>query len=162
LADLQGTGVVTCVPSDSPDDYQTTQDLRKKADYYKIDPSWAALEPVPVLSTKEYGDLTAIALVKKNKVQSSKDTVALAAAKEEAYKLGFYEGIMVAGPYKGEHVQVAKPKVQKDLIDSGAAFAYSEPEGKIVSRSGEECVVALLDQWYLDYGETEWRKKADL
>ena len=28
-------------------------------------------------------------------------------------------------------------------------------------RSGDECVVALCDQWYLDYGETEWRKKTE-
>ena len=27
-------------------------------------------------------------------------------------------------------------------------------------RSGDECVVALCDQWYLDYGETQWRSRA--
>jgi leucyl-tRNA synthetase len=26
-----------------------------------------------------------------------------------------------------------------------------------MSRSGDECVVALTDQWYLTYGEDEWR-----
>ena len=30
-----------------------------------------------------------------------------------------------------------------------------------ICRSGDECVVALCDQWYLDYGETEWRKKTE-
>ena len=25
-----------------------------------------------------------------------------------------------------------------------------------MSRSGDECVVALTDQWYLTYGEDEW------
>ncbi len=28
---------------------------------------------------------------------------------------------------------------------------------QVVSRSGEECVVALTDQWYLKYGEPEWQ-----
>lgn len=28
-------------------------------------------------------------------------------------------------------------------------------------RSGDECVVALCNQWYLDYGEPEWRSKAE-
>ncbi|KAG1249664.1 hypothetical protein G6F68_013207 [Rhizopus microsporus] len=28
-----------------------------------------------------------------------------------------------------------------------------------MSRSGDECVVALLDQWYIDYGEEEWKAK---
>ena len=27
-----------------------------------------------------------------------------------------------------------------------------------ISRSGDECVVALCDQWYLDYGEEKWRQ----
>lgn len=26
-----------------------------------------------------------------------------------------------------------------------------------MSRSGDECVVALTDQWYLLYGEAEWQ-----
>ena len=26
----------------------------------------------------------------------------------------------------------------------------------LLSRSGEECIVALNDQWYLPYGEEEW------
>ena len=34
-----------------------------------------------------------------------------------------------------------------------------EPEKTIISRSGDECVVALCDQWYLDYGEKAWRAK---
>ncbi len=32
-------------------------------------------------------------------------------------------------------------------------FGGSEPEKKVMSRSGDECVVALTDQWYLVYGE---------
>jgi leucyl-tRNA synthetase len=28
-----------------------------------------------------------------------------------------------------------------------------------MSRSGDECVVALTDQWYLTYGEEEWQAK---
>ena len=33
---------------------------------------------------------------------------------------------------------------------------YSEPERQVISRSGDECVVALTDQWYLNYGEPSW------
>ena len=29
-----------------------------------------------------------------------------------------------------------------------------------MSRSGDECVVALCDQWYLVYGEESWKQKA--
>ena len=47
----KGTGVVTCVPSDSPDDYATVKDLAKKADYYKIKKEWAELEILPLIET---------------------------------------------------------------------------------------------------------------
>ncbi len=68
--------------SDSPDDYQTLMDLRKKPEFYKIDPEWVALDPCTVLSTPSYGDMSAPALVKKLKIQSQKDTKQLAEAKE--------------------------------------------------------------------------------
>ena len=136
-------------------------DLRKKPEFYKIDPSWAAIDPVPVLSTPTYGDMTAPALVKQLKIQSQKDVKQLAEAKEIAYKEGFYNGTMVIGEWKGTAVQEAKSKVRAALIDQGLAFAYAEPEGFILSRSGDECVVAMMDQWYLDYGEPSWRADAE-
>lgn len=159
---MQGTGVVTCVPSDSPDDHITSLDLRKKAEYYKISPEWIAFEPVPVLSTPTYGNLTAPTLVEQFKIQSPKDTKQLAEAKEIAYKEGFYHGTMIIGPYTGMKVEDAKTKVREDMISGGVAFAYSEPENLVMSRSADECIVALCDQWYLDYGEVGWRAKAEL
>lgn len=39
------------------------------------------------------------------------------------------------------------------------AFVYMEPEGEVVSRSGDDCVVALVDQWYLNYGDEQWKKQ---
>jgi leucyl-tRNA synthetase len=136
-------------------------DLRKKAEYYKIDPAWAALDPVPVLSTPAYGEMSAPALVKQLKIASQKDVKQLAAAKELAYKEGFYNGTMSIGEFKGEPVQEAKTKVRASMIKDGVAFAYAEPEGLVISRSADECVVALMDQWYLDYGEPKWRADAE-
>lgn len=153
--------MVTSVPSDSPDDFATLNDLRKKPEYYGVAPAWVALDPVPVLSTPAYGDMTAAALVKKLKIQSQKDIKQLAEAKEIAYKEGFYSGTMVIGEFKGQSVQDAKPKVRDAMIEEGLAFAYAEPEGMIISRSADECVVALMDQWYLDYGEPTWRAQAE-
>lgn len=157
----KGTGVVTSVPSDSPDDFQTLTDLRKKPEFYKIDPLWSAIDPVPVISTPTYGEMTAPAIVKQLKIQSQKDTKQLAEAKEIVYKEGFYNGTMLVGEFKGMSVQDAKPRVREAMIKEGQAFAYAEPEGLVISRSGDECVVALMDQWYLDYGEAEWRKQTE-
>ncbi|KDR74066.1 hypothetical protein GALMADRAFT_141803 [Galerina marginata CBS 339.88] len=155
----KGTGVVISVPSDSPDDCQTLIDLRKKPEFYKIEPSWAAIEPVPVIYTPTYGEMTAPAVVKQLKIQSHKDTKQLGEAKEIAYKEGFYNGTMLIGEYEGQSVHDAKPKVREAMIKAGLAFAYAEPEGLVISRSADECVVALMDQWYLDYGEADWRKQ---
>jgi leucyl-tRNA synthetase len=156
----KGTGVVTSVPSDSPDDFATVTDLAKKADYYGIQKEWAELEIVSVITTPTYGDLAAPFLAKKLKIMSPKDTKQLEEAKELAYKEGFYQGTMNIGEFKGEKVEIAKPKVRQQLIDAGEGFAYSEPERKVVSRSGDDCCVALMDQWYLDYGEDSWKETA--
>ncbi|KAB8227579.1 uncharacterized protein BDW43DRAFT_316695 [Aspergillus alliaceus] len=70
---------------------------------------------------------------------------------------GFHQGIKNYGAFKGEIVQVIQAKVQQQLLDSGEAFQYTEPDKREISRSGDECGVALMDQWYLDYGETFWK-----
>ncbi|KAG1852611.1 hypothetical protein C8R48DRAFT_350172 [Suillus tomentosus] len=157
----KGTGVVTSVPSDSPDDFATVSDLRKKPEFYKIDREWVSIDPIPVLTTPTYGELTAPRLVEKLKIQSQKDVKQLAEAKEIAYKEGFYSGVMLVGEFKGLTVQEAKPKVRASMIEQGLAFAYAEPENLVISRSADECVVALMDQWYMDYGEPVWRSQAE-
>lgn len=156
----KGTGVVSCVPSDSPDDYATVADLVKKHEYYGIEKEWADKEIIALIDTPSYGDKCAEFLVKELKISSPKDTVQLAKAKDLAYKEGFYQGIMKIGDFKGEKVEVAKNKVRQQLIDAGDAFAYSEPEGLVISRSGDECIVALMDQWFIEYGEESWKKTA--
>ena len=52
----------------------------------------------------------------------------------------------------------AKPIIRNILISRGDAISYFEPESTVMSRSGDECVVALADQWYLSYGDEEWRQ----
>ncbi|KAF2655944.1 leucyl-tRNA synthetase-like protein [Lophiostoma macrostomum CBS 122681] len=155
VKDTKGTAVVTCVPSDSPDDYATVLDLAKKAEYYGIKKEWAELEILPIIDTPAYGNLTAKKLVEDLKIQSPKDTKKLEEAKEKAYKEGFYKGTMIYGDFKGKRVEDAKNLVRQQLIDSGDAFNYAEPDGKVMSRSGDDCVVALLDQWFMNYGTTE-------
>lgn len=156
----KGTGVVTCVPSDSPDDFVTSRDLLNKPEYFGIEKDWVKSEIVSIIKTEKYGDKCAEFLVNELKIQSPKDAVQLAIAKESAYKEGFYNGILNIGQYKGEKVEAVKQKVKEDLIASGDAFVYNEPEGVVVSRSGDECIVSLEDQWYIDYGEESWKSQA--
>lgn len=73
------------------------------------------------------------------------------------YSKGFYAGIMTAGSQKGEKVEDAKEAVKKELLEAGLAVRYWEPEDEIISRSGDRCIIAFIDQWYLKYGEPSWK-----
>ncbi|TPX33461.1 leucine---tRNA ligase [Synchytrium microbalum] len=162
VLDSKGTGVVTSVPSDSPDDYITLQDLKKKHEWYGVQLKWIEPFPaVPVLETPNYGNLAAKTAIEREKIVSQKDKEKLEKAKADVYKEGFYQGKMVVGAYAGKKVTEAKNLIRQDMIKSGDAIPYCEPEALIVSRSGDECVVSLENQWYIDYGETVWRTQVE-
>ena len=159
----KGTGVVTSVPSDSPDDYMALNDLKSKAAFRQkfnlTDEMVLPFEPVPLIEIPEIGDLAAVTLCEKMKIQSQNDSEKLAEAKKEVYMKGFYEGVMKVGDFAGESVQQAKKLVQQQMIDKNLAVKYMECESTVISRSNDICVVALCDQWYLDYGEEKWKKR---
>ena len=155
----KGTGIVTSVPSDSPDDYinllsfKNDEKLRKK---WGITPEMI-FEPVHIITLEGFSGLAAKDMVEKLNIKSPKDKDKLQKAKEEVYTQGFYKGVIDIGPYKGQLVKDVKDKVKNDLIKTGEADTYYEPEGLVKNRIGEECVVALVDQWYLKYGEEEYK-----
>ncbi|MBZ3870364.1 Leucine--tRNA ligase, cytoplasmic [Sciurus carolinensis] len=144
----KGTGVVTSVPSDSPDDIAALRDLKKKqAMKYGIrDDMVLPFEPVPVIEIPGFGNLSAATICDELKIQSQNDREKLAEAKEKLYLKGFYEGVMLVDGFKGQKVQDVKKTIQRKMIDSGDALIYMEPEKQVMSRSSDECVVALCDQ----------------
>ncbi|KAI4901262.1 hypothetical protein NFI96_033672, partial [Prochilodus magdalenae] len=160
----KGTGVVTSVPSDAPDDIAALRDIKKKQalrEKYGIkDHMVLPFEPVPIIEIPGYGNLSAPLVCDELKIQSQNDKEKLAEAKEKVYLKGFYEGIMLVDGFKGKKVQDVKKPIQKMMVDKGEALIYMEPEKQVMSRSADECVVALCDQWYLDYGDKEWKQQA--
>jgi len=161
----KGTGVVTSVPSDSPADWRTLQDLKEKPELrnkFGVLDEWVLpFEAVPILEVEGYGSLCAQKVCEEMKIKSQNDPE-LEEAKNVCYKLGFNKGVMLAGAYTNESVNSARPKICDDLIRANQALKYAEPSDEVVSRSGDVCVVALSDQWYLPYGEGEWLEKAKL
>ncbi|CAG9091449.1 unnamed protein product [Plutella xylostella] len=157
----KGTGIVTSVISDSPDDYAAFVDLQKKPAFrekYGItDEMVLPFEAVPILEIPEYGNLSAIHVYDKLKIQSQNDKDKLLQAKEMVYLKGFYDGVLLVGEFKGKKIQDVKKNLQTKLVNENGAKIYYEPEKTIISRSGDECVVALCNQWYLDYGNEQWK-----
>lgn len=164
IKDDKGTGVVTSVPSDSPDDFAALSDLKKKKPlrekYGLTDEMVLPFEPVPIIKIEGLGDLAAVEMCSRLKIESQNEKDKLEEAKKEVYLKGFYDGVMLVGKYAGKKTADVKKVIQDDLTAEGLATKYVEPEKKVMSRSGDECVVALCDQWYLNYGEAEWKAAA--
>lgn len=156
----KATGVVTSVPSDAPDDYAALRDLKNKAAFrekYGLTEEMVNFDVVPIINIPDLGDTAAVRVCEELKINSQNDKKLLAEAKSRVYLKGFTDGIMIIGPHSGKKVSVAKPLVKQDLIDAGLADIYYEPENIVTSRSGEECIVAKCNQWYLTYGEENWK-----
>ncbi|CAI8050231.1 Leucine--tRNA ligase, cytoplasmic [Geodia barretti] len=158
----KGTGVVTSVPSDAPDDYAALRDVQKKKalrDKFGITNEMVLpYKPVPIIDIPGIGNLSAVTACDQFKVSSQNDKSQLEKAKEMTYLKGFYEGVLLVGPHSGKKVQEAKKLIQGDMVASGEAVLYQEPERSVTTRSGDQCVVALTNQWYLDYGEPGWKE----
>ncbi|CAH6421118.1 Leucyl-tRNA synthetase [uncultured virus] len=44
------------------------------------------------------------------------------------------------------------------ILQNNLGFLYYKPQSKVISRSGDECIVALVDQWFINY-KNEFDKK---
>jgi leucyl-tRNA synthetase len=156
----KGTGVVTSVPSDAPDDWAALRDLKEKPklrEKYGITDEMVNYDVVEIIDIPGFGKRAALTICDTLGIKSQNDKEKLKEAKEAVYQAGFYQGIMLIGKHAGKKVCDAKPLVRAEMISAGLAGAYWEPESLVMSRSGDECVVAELDQWFLKYGHDEWR-----
>lgn len=110
IKDDKGTGVVTCVPSDSPDDYAALTDLKKKPalrEKYNIsDEMVLPFEPIPVVDIPGYGNLAAVVICEQLKIQSQNDKDKLLEAKEILYTKGFYEGVSKFVQFKSIFIEI--------------------------------------------------------
>lgn len=133
--------------------------LREK--YGIPDAAVLPFDPIPIIDIPGFGTTAALKVCDDLKIRSQNDKALLAEAKDRVYMAGFYQGTMLVGKYAGRKVCDAKALVRADMMAEGHAAVYREPESEVISRSGDECVVAMVDQWYLTYGEDEWRSAVE-
>ncbi|MHA1454229.1 MAG: leucine--tRNA ligase, partial [Promethearchaeota archaeon] len=161
------TGVVYSVPGHAPFDYVALMDLQKNEDIiaqFKLDNEvLQSLEPISIIQNKDYGALPAVEICEKLGVESQKDAEKLEEATQTIYKTEFYTGIMKenTGELRGMRVEDAKNRAEEFLIEMGRAIHFYEPSVEANCRCGEEIEVAVIpDQYFLNYGNPEWKKKA--
>ncbi|WP_019176906.1 leucine--tRNA ligase [Methanomassiliicoccus luminyensis] len=152
-----GTGLVTSVPSDAPDDWislKILQDDDAALAKYHLDPETVkAIKPIPIIETKGYGPLPAVEMIERLGITRSGDP-RLDEAKKAIYKDGFHTGKMNsnAGEFSGLKVEEAKELIKQMMIKSGEAELFFDLSEEVVCRCGRPVVIKKVDdQWFIDY-----------
>ncbi|GMH30926.1 hypothetical protein Nepgr_032769 [Nepenthes gracilis] len=108
----KGTGIVTSVPSDAPDDYMALHDLKAKPALwakYGVKNEWVLpFEIIPIIQIPGNGDKPAEKVCTDKKIKSQNEKERPAEAKRQTYLKGFNEGIMLVADFKDRKVQEVK------------------------------------------------------
>lgn len=156
-----GTGMVMSVPAHAPYDYNALQDLKgDKALQQKFGISVSA-EPIVIIESEGYSSMPAAQAIEKAAPGPKEDK--LEKATSDLYTHEFYKGKMMSntGRYAGRSVAEAKNEVKKEMAKSDMTSTMYELNNAVKCRCGAECVVKLLnDQWFLNYGDKNWKALA--
>ncbi len=179
-----GTGVVMSVPAHAPFDYAALRDLSDEL-LERLGLRRSMLRPRPVISVHGYGELPAVEIVEEMRIRSQDEKERLEEATRRIYEDEYKYGVMrsdvveyagkelpssvrgfvrgfVAGWVAGRPVPEARENLAKWLKSSGMADVMYEVMNKPVRcRCGTEIVVKVLeDQWFINYGDPQWKKLA--
>lgn len=161
-----GTGVVMSVPSDAPYDYVALVELQRNAATLE-NPGFKVtdveeIEIIPIISTKKYGDKSAVTVVEKQGIVLHTDPK-LEELTQEVYKEGYHSGVLMenCGSFAGMPVREAKEQIKQKLDREGLSSVFYGTSRIAFSRSGGKIIVAVLDdQWFLDFNAAGWKEKA--
>lgn len=161
-----GTGLVTSVPSDAPDDWNSLERVKQNPalrEEYGIPQNIIdSVVPVSIISIKGYGEFPAKDAISKVKADVEKDPVKFRAlmdeAKKQVYKDGYHMGTMkeVCGEFAGMRVEEAKDKMRDAMISSGEALIFRDLTEEVVCRCGRPVHIHRIDdQWFINYADPE-------
>ncbi|MGH1565952.1 MAG: leucine--tRNA ligase [Nitrosopumilus sp.] len=158
-----GTGVVMSVPAHAPFDYQALEDIKKTHLEPELFIKVNQIVPISIIETEGYGENPAKEAVKKFGVVAQNDPK-LEEATKEVYGKEFYGGKLKSNTEKfsGIKVAYAKNTIKDWLIENKHADILLELTNTPVKcRCGAECVVKVLNnQWFLNYGDKDWKELA--
>ncbi len=153
-----GTGLVMSVPAHAPKDYQALMDL--KVNNHELA---SKIEPIPIIVTKGYGEYPAKEICEKLGVDNQSDEK-LEEATKELYLKEFTDGKLneKCDKFNNEKVQFGREKIREWLEGNNHLEKFPILENAPVRcRCGVECVVKILNnQWFLNYGDEEWKELA--
>lgn len=158
-----GTGMVMSVPAHAPFDYQALEDLKKARIEIELASQVAKITPISIIQTEGFGENPAKEAIEKFGVENQSDPK-LEEATKEVYGKEFYGGKLKQNTeqFAGIKVAYAKDTIKEWLIKNKHADILLELTNTPVRcRCGAECVVKVLNnQWFLNYGDKDWKELA--
>ena len=159
-----GTGLVTSVPSDAPDDWNSLEEVKKdpalREEYGIPQDVIDSVVPVSIISIKGYGEFPAKDAISRSKADQTDDPVKfrqlMDEAKKQVYKDGYHMGVMkdVCGEFGGMRVEEAKDKMRDAMIDAGEALIFRDLSEEVVCRCGRKVHIHRIDdQWFINYAD---------
>jgi len=156
-----GTGLVTSVPSDAPDDWISLEAVKRDPEavsVYGISRELLdSVVPVSIISMEGYGEFPARDAIGRLGITEPGDPM-LEEAKKQVYKDGYHTGRMkeVCGPFAGMRVEEAKERMKQQMLDSGEADVFYDLTEEVLCRCGGRVHIHRIDdQWFIDYGNEE-------
>ena len=161
-----GTGIVMSVPAHAPYDYQALEDI-KNGNTKNIPDSLRnqvkEINPITIITTDGLGEIPAADVIKRMSI-TNQDDPKLEDATKEIYSKEYYEGKLNKNTdkFSGKRVSFVKDEIKEWFSKSGKSDIILElTNSPVKCRCGSECVVKMLNnQWFLDYGNKEWKEKA--
>ena len=160
-----GTGLVTSVPSDAPDDWISLQDVRNDpkmiTEYGLTKEQIDSAVPISIISMEGYGDLPAKDIIERMGIERSGDP-RLIDAKKQVYKDGHHTGRMkeICGTFAGLRVEVAKDRMREAMIGSGEAELFHDLNEEVICRCGNPVMIRRVDdQWFINYADEGLTKR---
>ncbi|HJJ35989.1 MAG TPA: leucine--tRNA ligase, partial [Methanocorpusculum sp.] len=148
------SGLVMCVPAHAPYDYIALRDLQQQGKYTDI-------QPISLVTTPGYGEVPARDIVEKNKIPNQNDP-RMDELTQELYTAEFSKGKLneKCGSHAGQSVRQAREEVTAEFTARGSIMFHEMSQKRVICRCGNRVYVKILDdQWFINYGDKEWKKQ---